>query len=207
MEQLTARQGEILGFIRAFIDRHGYPPTVREIGRHFRIQSSSVFDHLEALKRKGHLEKQGFKPRALRIRDDRGVEGPVTYSEEESVLVPIVGRVAAGLPILAEENIEERVPLPQRLVRHKNSFLLRVQGDSMTGSGILDGDHVIVRPQAWANHGDIVVVRMEDEATVKKLDMSRDKIFLVPTNPAYKPMPAKPNTLILGKVVGLIRGY
>lgn len=205
MQQLTERQNQTLHFIQSFTDRCGYPPTVREIGRHFGIRSSSVFDHLEALKHKGYLEKEEAKPRTLRVRDDRGKR--FENGEEKSVFVPIVGSVAAGLPILAEENIEERIPLPQRMVRHRNSFLLKVKGNSMTGSGILDGDHVIVRPQASAENGDIVVALIEDEATVKKLKISRNKILLVPTNPAYPPIEARPHTIIRGKVVGLIRGY
>jgi repressor LexA len=207
MKALTQKQDQILQFIQSFTEDQGYPPTVREIGYHFKIRSSSVFDHMEALKQKGYLEKERSKPRALRIRGNRGKQiKPINIQEEDWVSVPVVGRVAAGLPTLAIENVEDHIPLPKRMARWDRSFLLKVKGDSMTGSGILNGDHVLVKPQASADNGDIVVAQIEDEATVKKLEITPKRIRLLPTNPAYSPISVKPHTVILGKVVGLIRG-
>jgi repressor LexA len=197
---LTRRQAEILTFIQRFADTHGYPPSVREIGRALGLTSSStVHSHLAALEKKGYLHRDPSKPRALEIlRDERAVP------PKKVIPLPVVGRVAAGTPILAQENIEDYFPLPAEFVRDADTFILRVRGDSMIGAGIHDGDFVIVRRQPTARNGDIVVARIEDEATVKRFYRESDHIRLQPENPALEPILTR-DAHIEGKVVGLIR--
>ena len=197
---LTRRQAEILTFIQRFADTHGYPPSVREIGRALGLTSSStVHSHLAALEKKGFLRRDPSKPRALEIlRDERSIP------PKKVIPLPVVGHVAAGTPILAQENIEDYFPLPADFVRDADTFILRVRGDSMIGVGIYDGDFVIVRRQPTARDGDIVVARIEDEATVKRFYREADHIRLQPENPALEPILAR-DVHIEGKVVGLIR--
>ena len=197
---LTRRQAEILTFIQRFSETHGYPPSVREIGRALGLTSSStVHSHLAALEKKGYLHRDPSKPRALEVLRDEHAIPP-----KKVVPLPVVGRVAAGTPLLAQENIEDYLPLPAEFVRDADSFIVRVRGDSMIGAGIYDGDFVIVRRQPTARNGDIVVARIEDEATVKRYYREADHIRLQPENPALEPILAR-EVHIEGKVVGLIR--
>jgi repressor LexA len=193
---LTDRQIEVLNFLNKYIGSAGYPPTVREIAKHLRISGHhAVRKHLLA------LEKHGFLTRG------RGARSIGIADQPQAVSVPILGQVAAGKPILAEENILGTLALDRSVTRGGQAFLLKVKGDSMTGANIIDGDHVLVKVQAHAENGEIVVALVEDEATVKRFFHRGDKIILEPENPALQPMifTKKDNLRILGKVVGVVR--
>ncbi|MDR7418343.1 MAG: transcriptional repressor LexA [Armatimonadota bacterium] len=197
--RLTHRQQEILTFVQRYTDSHGYPPSVREIGQAMGLTSSStVHSHLEALARKGFLRRDPSKPRALEILKDGNLPHP------KMVAVPLVGQVTAGMPILAEQNIEDHLALPAEFVNGSEAFVLRVRGDSMIEDGILDGDLLIVRRQAAANNGDIVVARVGDEATVKRFYREGDRVRLQPANQAMQPIYVR-DVVIEGKAVGVLR--
>ena len=199
--QLTERQQQILDFIRQCIRNNGYPPSVREIGEAVGLRSSStVHAYLVQLEELGVIRKDPTKPRAII---------PVDNDEPDQHLsnalsLPLVGKVAAGSPILAEQNIEAYLSVPSELVGYGTHFLLQVKGDSMIEAGILDGDYLIVRQQNQASNGDIVVAMMEDEATVKRIYFYNDYVELRPENISMEPLRVN-NTQILGKVAGLIR--
>ena len=205
---LTARQQEIWDFLVEYVERWGYPPTVREIGEAVGLASpSTVHAHLANLERAGLLRRDPTKPRALELtghrRATRGIPEP------EVRALPLVGQVAAGAPLLAEENIEEYVQVPQPLARSGEQFLLRAKGDSMIDAGILDGDFLVVRRQQDARDGDIVVAlagddEAADEATVKRFFREDGRIRLQPENDALEPVYAR-HVQILGKVVGVFR--
>lgn len=196
---LTGRQQEILTFIQRFADSHGYPPSVREIGQAMGLTSSStVHSHLEALERKGYLRRDPSKPRALEILRDREGLAP------RPALLPLVGGVTAGEPILAEQNIEGYLPLPAELVDGAEGFVLRVRGDSMIDDGIRDGDLLVVRRQQSAANGEIVVARLDDEATVKRLYREGDRVRLQPSNAEMSPIYAR-DVIVEGKAVALLR--
>ncbi len=201
-KQLTERQHQILRHVALSIRRTGIVPSVREIGQALGMRSpSTVHQHLSALARKGYLRRDGDRMRVLEITDRTGLP-----DGEEVVSLPLVGRVSAGMPVLAEQHIEEMIPVPRRFVGwNDESFLLTVRGDSMIGAGIFAGDLVIVRCQSAANPGDIVVALQEDEATVKRLAMAEGRPYLLAENPAYAPI--RGEFEILGKVVGLLRRY
>ncbi len=195
---LTERQYQILKFIAELVEERGLPPTIREIGARFSISSTAgVRRHLEALERKGYLRRRGARARGLELVREKA--GHLFRKGE----IPVVGRVAAGRPILAVENIEDLISL-EKLFPAEEHFALRIEGDSMIDAGILDRDIVIVRRQPTADIGDIVVALLEEEATVKQLAMLEGKLHLRPANPRYEPIPAE-HVEIVGKVVGLIR--
>jgi repressor LexA len=195
-----ARQQQILAYIKDTLRSKGYPPSVREIGEAVGLSSSStVHTHLEKLEELGLIRRDPTKPRAIEILD----EAP--WRQKNMTPVPLVGRVTAGQPILAVENIEETYPLPTELVGDDNIFMLTVQGESMINAGILDGDYVLVREQSVARNGDIVVALVgNDEATVKRFYRERDMIRLQPENDYMEPIYAR-DVSILGKVVGVFR--
>ena len=200
-DEITPRQRRILEFIADTVREQGYPPTVREIGEAVGLtSSSSVHSQLENLERKGWLRKDPTKPRAIRLADER--------SRPEAVVVPILGRIAAGTPILAAENVEDYVSVPEDFARDGEHFALRVSGDSMTGAGILNRDVVVIRRQDRAGDGDIVAALVpgpaEDEATVKRLKRRDGRVTLVPENSAYQPIEMSEGR-ILGKVVAVLR--
>ncbi|HHZ16963.1 MAG TPA: transcriptional repressor LexA [Peptococcaceae bacterium] len=200
-QPLTERQKEILAFIKKELKSKGYPPAVREIGKAVGLSSSStVHNHLNQLEKKGYIKRDPTKPRAIEVLDDVRVT-------KEMVNVPVVGKVTAGMPILAVENIEDTFPLPFEFTRSDEVFMLNVSGDSMINCGILDGDMVIVRKQPIAQNGDIVVALIEDEATVKRFYRTSDYVRLVPENKSYEPIIVRDleQFQILGKVIGLIR--
>ena len=209
MDDITGRQRRILEFIRTAVRDRGYPPTVREIGEAVGLtSSSSVHSQLANLERKGLLRKDATKPRAMAL-----VPVPVEVPESESrhdpgVQVPLVGRIAAGTPLLADQNVEEYLAVPSTLAGAGEHFALRVAGDSMIGAGILDGDVVVVRRQDDASDRDIVAAVLpgpgEDEATVKRLSTGRGKPMLVPENPALEPFELGEGR-IAGKVVAVLR--
>ena len=205
---LTARQQEIWQFLVDYVDRHGYPPTVREIGEAVGLASpSTVHAHLANLERAGLLKRDPTKPRALELVGHRR-ESAAAPSEPEIARLPLVGQIAAGSPLLAEENVEDEIGVPEPLGRGAD-FLLRVKGDSMIEAGILDGDTLVVRRQQDARNGDIVVALVgddesADEATVKTFYREQGRVRLQPENSALEPIYAA-HVQILGKVVGVFR--
>lgn len=206
MKGLTRRQREILEWIRGFIREHGMPPTVREIGDAFGISSAGVFGHLEALQRKGYVRRGKMGARSLEVACMSEQEGT-----GESLRLPLVGRVAAGTPVLAVENLEGWVTVGRDMVRPDGSqyFALRVTGDSMEDAGIFEGDCVIVRKQETAEDGDVVVALLDDgEATLKCFYLERKKrrVRLQPANPRWKPIYAR-DVAIQGVVKGLVRKF
>lgn len=209
---LTKRQQEIFEFIKRYSATHGYPPTVRDIGKAVGLASSStVHAHLANLEKAGLLRRDPSKPRAIELLD-RVVDG-VREAGESAVRaltgngLPLVGQVAAGEPILAEQNIEQHIEVPAEAGGDAGEFLLRVKGESMIDAGILDGDLVVVRKQDTARDGEIVVARVgEDEATVKTFYREPDHIRLQPENPALEPIRTR-EVQIEGKVVGLLRTF
>lgn len=201
-QTLTPRQRQILDFIRAEINRRGFPPAVREIGKAVGLSSSStVHAHLAALEEKGFIRRDPSKPRALELLDYRDPDSAIDYGRVRAV--PLVGQVAAGAPILAAENIEATLPLPADMASEE-SFILRVKGDSMIEVGILDGDFVVVEKRPDARNGEIVVAMVEDEATVKRFYREPDRIRLQPENSSMAPIYARDVT-VLGKVVAMFR--
>lgn len=197
---LTRRQREILIFVQRYADAHGYPPSVREIGQALGLTSSStVHSHLSALEKKGYLRRDPSKPRALEVlRDEHEIPA------KKVVPIPIVGRVTAGQPILAQQNIEDYFPLPAEFVRSDEAFILYVRGDSMIDAGIYDGDMLVVRRQPTAKDRDIVVARIEDEATVKRFFREDGRIRLQPENPRMDPIYVR-DVAIEGVAVAVIR--
>jgi repressor LexA len=221
MQGLTQRQEQTLEFIRKSIRERGYPPTLREIGEHMGIRSTNgVNDHLRALERKGYLRREDMKSRALRVVDDpvpsssisKSALGgdPANDSTDDIIAVPVLGRVAAGLPLLAEENVVDTVHVDKLMVRGgREVFGLRVTGDSMIEAGILSGDYIFVRKQSAADRGDIVVALIGDEATVKYYYPEKDYVRFQPANSQMAPILVRASdfrsTMLLGKVVGVYR--
>ena len=202
---LTKRQQNILEYILDYIQKEGFPPSIREIGKDFKIGSlRGVTVHLDALERKGYISRANT-PRSIRVIH------PQYQQQNRVVMLPLLGTIAAGVPIEAQEYEEEQIPVPAEMVRNvPRAFLLRVRGDSMIGDGILPRDLVVIKPQKTANHGDLVAALLGDEATVKRihLDSNKKQARLMPSNPAYDPIPIeRGDAPIIGKVVGLIRDY
>ena len=200
MKRLTKRQAEILGFIRDHVAEHGVAPTVREIADRFGLRSTNaVADHLRALERKGVIEREERAARGIRLPEERAV----------ARRVPVVGQIAAGTPVLAEENIEDWLALDEGVVPRGDLFALRVRGDSMVGAHILDGDLVIVRMQREAERGQIVAALIGDEATLKTYMPQGKSVLLLPANPDYDPLVFDRSNgeglRILGVAVGLVR--
>jgi repressor LexA len=220
---LTPRQRRVLDVIRDSVDSRGYPPSMREIGERVGLTSSSSVSHqLRVLEQKGLLRRDPNRPRAIEVRYPgevaeaarRGAVGTArhtSYDETgagdahpDAAYVPVVGRIAAGGPILAEEHIEEVFPLPKQMVGEGTLFLLQVQGESMIDAAICDGDWVVVRQQPTANNGEIVAAMIDGEATVKTFKKTKNEILLLPHNPAFEPIDGTDAT-ILGKVVTVLR--
>ena len=198
---LTPRQQAILAFIRNFIREKGYPPAVREIGKAVGLSSSaSVHSHLQKLEESGFLSRDPSKPRAMELVEN------TAWRQKTLVPVPLVGRVTAGQPILAQQNIEDVFPLPEALIGgHEHVFLLTVQGDSMIKAGIFDGDYILVRRQDFADNGDIVVALVEEEeATVKRFFRERGMIRLQPENDLLSPILSR-DVSVVGKVTAVFR--
>ena len=199
---LTKRQQEIFDFIKRYSAKYGYPPTVRDIGKAVGLASSStVHAHLANLEKVGLLRRDPSKPRAIELLD-RAVGGVRNIVRPSGL--PLVGQVAAGQPVLAEENIEEYVDVPGLAGGQDGEYLLRVRGDSMKDAGILEGDHVVVRPQSTAKDGQIVVALVGEEATIKRFFKEADHVRLQPENPAMEPIRSR-EVRVLGRVVGVMR--
>jgi repressor LexA len=206
---LTPRQRKILDYIRETVETRGYPPTVREIGEAVGLVSpSSVAYQMGVLQRKGYLRKDPNRPRAVDVRPPSELmlddEETVRAARPAPAYVPVLGRIAAGGPILAEQAIEDVFPLPRELVGEGTLFLLQVQGDSMLDAAICDGDWVVVRQQPTANNGEIVAAMLDGEATVKTYRFRDSHVWLMPHNPAFEPILGDDAT-ILGKVVAILR--
>jgi len=198
-KDLTKRQQEIFDFIKRYSARYGYPPTVRDIGKAVGLASSStVHAHLANLEKLGMLKRDPTKPRAIEVLVDKA-KAVVTPNG-----LPLVGQVAAGQPVLADENIEEYVPVPQIAGGDEGEFVLRVKGDSMKNAGIFDKDYVVVRPQNTATNGQIVVAMLDGEATVKRFFKEKSRVRLQPENDALEPIYAE-HVELLGKVIGVFR--
>ena len=198
--RITDKQKEILEFIKACILKKGYPPTVREICEKVQLKStSSVHSHLEQLEKNGYIHRDPTKPRAIEIVDDT-----FNLSRRELVNVPLIGTVQAGTPITAVENLEATLTLPVQLTGDSDCFMLRVQGESMMNIGMYEGDMLIVRHQNTANNGDIVVARIDDEATVKRFYKENGHIRLQPENDNFDPIIVD-DCHIEGLVIGLVR--
>ncbi|MEV4691361.1 transcriptional repressor LexA [Micromonospora echinospora] len=201
---LTPRQRQILAVIRSWVDRHGYPPTVREIGAAVGLgSSSSVAHHLKTLERHGLLRRVPGGPRAVDARPPAGDGTPPASTAQRGTAVPLLGAIAAGTPILAEEHVEEILSLPTELVGRGTLFALHVRGDSMIEAGIAHGDVIVVRQQPVADNGDIVAALIDDEATVKQYRIRDGHVELVPGNPRY-PVIAGDAATVLGKVICVI---
>ena len=198
--RITAKQQEILEYIKETILKKGYPPSVREICEAVHLKStSSVHSHLETMERNGYIRRDPTKPRTIEIIDDC-----FNLTRREVVNVPMIGTVAAGQPILAEENIENYFPVPVELLPNGQTFMLRVKGESMINAGIFDGDQISVKQQEYAHNGDIVVALIDDSATVKRFYKEKGHYRLQPENDALEPIIVD-EVKILGIVIGLIR--
>ena len=204
---LTARQRRILEFIRGWVERHGYPPSVREIGEAVGLVSpSSVAYQLKALETKGFIRRDPNRPRAVDVRAPSEMidEETLNAARPRPAYVPLVGRIAAGGPILAEQAIEDVFPLPRELVGEGDVFMLEVKGDSMIDAAICNGDWVVVRQQPTANTGDIVAAMIDGEATVKSYRQRDGHVWLMPANQAFDPIPGDEAT-VMGRVVAVLR--
>ena len=200
--KISAKQQEILEYIKSQLLTKGYPPSVREICEAVNLRStSSVHSHLETLERKGYIHRDPTKPRAIEIIDD-----DFNLARREIINIPVVGTVTAGEPILAVQNIEDYFPIPVEYMPNKQTFMLQVQGESMINAGILSGDYVIVEQTPSAENGEQVVALIEDGATVKTFYREEGIIRLQPENDAYDPI-ILTDVTILGKVIGVIRMY
>ena len=198
--KISAKQQEILDYIKSQILERGFPPAVRDICEAVHLKStSSVHSHLETLEKNGYIRRDSTKPRAIEILDEA-----VNFTRREMVNVPIVGRVAAGEPLLAEQNIEEYFPIPMEFMPNKQTFLLKVCGESMINAGILNGDYVLAQEENTAHNGDMVVAMIEDGATVKTFYKEEGVIRLQPENDFMDPI-IVPDCTILGKVIGVFR--
>jgi repressor LexA len=202
MVDLTKRQREIVDFIKRYSAKHGYPPTVRDIGKAIGLTSSStVHAHLANLEKVGLLRRDPSKPRAIELLVDK-VQRAVTGGDDDGL--PVVGQVAAGQPVLAEENIEDYVPIPDIAGGDQGEYVLEVHGDSMKDAGIFAGDHVVVRRQETARDGEIVVALVGEEATVKRFFREPDQVRLQPENETMQPILSR-DVKLLGRVVGVCR--
>lgn len=213
VKKLNEKQQQILDFLNKTVEEKGYPPSVREICTAVGLKSTStVHAYLEKLEKDGMIHKDPTKPRALKVVGGKSSRNSASknnsegfYSSREMVNVPIVGKVTAGQPILAVENIEDSFPLPVDFLQNSEAFMLKVQGDSMIEAGILDRDLVLVKQQSVASNGDIVVALIGDEATVKTFYKEKGYVRLQPENQYLEPIIVKENLSILGKVIGVFR--
>lgn len=200
MRDLTARQREVLDYIRGFLREHHFPPTIREISEYLSVSVKGAYDHVKALEKKGHITIDSNRSRTIELVDE-----PLDL-EPQTVEVPILGNVAAGLPLLAEENLEGTVHVPRAQLRTGEHFALHVRGDSMTGAGIMDGDVAIFRQQPVADNGDIVVAMVDEAVTLKRFFKEKNRVRLQAENEGYPPIFTQ-NVRILGKLAQLVRSY
>ena len=201
MRPLTPRQEEVLDFIRGYIAGNKYPPTIREISDHFTISVKGAYDHVKALEKKERIRCDTNRSRAIEVLGDE------TADREELIIdVPLLGAVAAGTPLLAEENHDGFVPVPRAMLGNGRYFAVTVHGDSMTGAGIMDGDTAIINQQPVANNGEIVVAMVDEAVTLKRFYRERNRIQLKSENPAYPPIYTR-DARILGRLAHIVRSY
>ena len=200
MKELTERQKDVLSFIAGYLKNHAYPPTIREIAENYSISVKGAHDHITALRRKGHLRMENKRPRTMELTH--------AVDDDSDILeIPILGSVAAGMPILAEENFDGNVPMHRSLLRkNKKYFALRVKGDSMSGAGILEGDTAIIEKQNVVKNGDIAVAVINEAVTLKRFFKESARIRLQAENPAYKPIYSN-DVKVLGRLHSIIRSY
>ena len=202
MKELTKRQKEVLTYIANYKDKHSYPPTIREIAEHFSMSVKGAHDHITALRKKGQLKHEEKRPRTLELTNSK-------KEDHSSIIdVPLLGSVAAGVPLMAEENFEKNIPIHSSfLKKNKKYFALRVKGDSMSGAGILDGDLAIIEKQSVVHNGEIVVAFLDDRVTLKRFFNEGARIKLQPENPAYRAKHYNKDVKILGRLSAVIRPY
>jgi len=201
MKELTNRQKQVISFIAEYIKKHSYPPTVREIAEHFSISAKGAHDHITALRKKGFLKQADKRPRTM------GLAHKSPADNENLVEIPILGNVAAGIPIMAEENFDGNILMHRSLLKkNKKYFALKVKGDSMSGIGILEGDTAIIEKQNTVRNGDIAVAVLEDAVTLKRFFKESSRIRLQAENPRYKPIFSQ-DVKILGRLFTIIRSY
>jgi repressor LexA len=200
MKAITKRQQEVLDFIKAYIEGNRYPPTIREISDNFGISVKGAYDHVKAIERKGYISLNTHRSRTIEVLDNGEPQ------EEPVVSVPLLGNVAAGKPLFAEENYDGSVPVPQQLIGKGSHFALHVRGDSMSGAGIMDGDVAIFRQQPTAENGDIVVATVDDAVTLKRFYRETNRVKLKAENPKYPPIYTQ-DVRVLGKLAHIIRSY
>jgi repressor LexA len=200
MKNITPRQKEVLEFIRKFVGTHKFPPTMREISEHFSISVKGAYDHVKALEKKKHIRCNSNQSRTIEILDNPEKE------EERVVRVPLLGSVAAGKPLFADENFDQYLRIPEEYVKKGKYFALKVQGDSMIGAGIMNGDTAIVRQQPTAQDGDIIVAMVDDAVTLKRFFREKNRVKLQPENPLYPPLYTQ-NLRVLGRLTQIIRTY
>jgi len=202
MKALTSRQKEILSFVKKYISGHSYPPTIREIAENFFISIKGAHDHITALKKKGAIRQTGKCSRTLEL-----IKGPEDEADENCMEIPILGTVAAGQPILAEENWDGVITMHRTMLRrNRKYFALRVRGDSMSGIGVMDGDMAIIEKQNVVKNGEIAVAVVDDAVTLKRFYRETARIKLQAENPAYKPIYCQ-NVRILGRLAHIVRSY
>jgi len=201
MKELTNRQKQVLSFIADYIRGHSYPPTVREIAEHFEISVKGAHDHITALRKKGHLKQADKRPRTMGLIHTRPGDSP------DLIEIPLLGSVAAGVPILAEENFDGNIVMHRSLFKkNKKYFALKVKGDSMSGAGILEGDTAIIEKQSTVRNGEIAVAVLDEAVTLKRFFKESARIKLQAENPAYKPIYSQ-DVKILGRLFTVIRSY
>ncbi len=201
-KELTKKQAKIVKFIKDYIERNAYPPSYDEIAEHFKMSKPSVFDHLNAIQKKGYIRKRHYRARTIELVEKSAVV------KEDYITIPIIGKIAAGQPILAVENIEGNVKLDRELIKGKDVFALRVKGDSMKDAGIYNGDLVFIHSQSVAEKNDIVAVLIGEEVTLKYYYPKNDTILLIPANKKFPTITIKKDSeevRIIGKVIGLFR--
>ncbi|MCL2878911.1 MAG: transcriptional repressor LexA [Treponema sp.] len=202
MKELTLRQKEILSFVKKYISSHSYPPTIREIAAYFSITAKGAHDHITALRKKGALKQTGKCMRTIGLVKDQEEE-----NSEKCMEIPILGTVAAGQPILSEENWDGTISVHQSLLKkNKKYFALKVRGDSMTGIGIMDGDTAVIEKQSVVKNGDIAVAVIDEAVTLKRFFRENNRVRLQAENPAYKPIYTQ-NARVLGRLAQVLRFY
>jgi repressor LexA len=208
-KELTKKQQRVIIFIKGYIEKCSYPPSYDETAQHFKIKKPSVFAHLNALQKKGYIEKKSYRARTIVIKKDVLTE-KMPFAKDDFIAIPIVGKIAAGTPLLAVENIESSLKVDRSVFKHTESFAVWVKGDSMIDAGINDGDLVIIKMQPVVQDNEIAAVLIDDEVTLKYYRANANAVTLTPANKRFKPIIIRRGTKevrILGKITGLFRKF